>query len=138
MSKSSFYAVYGPDGVVRRSGSHPADEIQNIQLLPGERLYHGQASPGDTIDATSGLAYTPPPEPGAPPPPDYVLARMAAYPSTASQLDTFWHAMDEGVLPRIEPFYSQIKAVKDAYPKDFVRGDRMLERGTILPPEEVI
>jgi hypothetical protein len=29
-----------------------------------------------------------------------------------------WHAMDDHHLPRVEPFYSRIKAVKDAYPKD--------------------
>jgi len=28
-----------------------------------------------------------------------------------------WHAMDDGIIPKIEPLYSEIKAVKDAHPK---------------------
>ena len=29
-----------------------------------------------------------------------------------------WHAMDRQEIARAEPFYSRLKAVKDAYPKD--------------------
>lgn len=29
-----------------------------------------------------------------------------------------WHSMNEGSAAKIEPFYSSIKAVKDAFPKD--------------------
>ena len=43
--------------------------------------------------------------------------RRAAYPEVTEQLDMLWHAMDDGILPRIEPMYSQIKAVKAAIPK---------------------
>ncbi len=49
--------------------------------------------------------------------PEYVEQRRAAYPSTVDQLDALWHAMDDGVLPIVEPFYSDIKAVKEQYPK---------------------
>jgi hypothetical protein len=28
-----------------------------------------------------------------------------------------WHAMDDGLIPKIEPMYSEIKAVKEQYPK---------------------
>ena len=31
--------------------------------------------------------------------------------------DMLWHAMDDGLIPKIEPLYSEIKAVKDKYPK---------------------
>lgn len=130
------YAIYGPDGIVRRSGTHPEDEAHNIKLEPGERIYHGRANPGDTIDETSGRVYAAP-EPMAPGlPPDYLMARIAAYPSLQSQMDSLWHAMDQGVLPKAEPFYSQIKAVKDAYPKDYDLRGRMPEPGGMLPPFE--
>lgn len=48
---------------------------------------------------------------------DYVSERRAAYPPIGGQLDDFWHAMDDNLIPRIEPFYSRVKAVKDKYPK---------------------
>ena len=35
----------------------------------------------------------------------------------ADQLDALWHAMDTGTTPKIEPFYSQIKLIKDKFPK---------------------
>lgn len=51
------------------------------------------------------------------PQPKYVYDRKAAYPSYGDQLDMLWHAMDDGVIPKVEPMYSQIKAVKEQYPK---------------------
>ena len=48
---------------------------------------------------------------------DYRKARAAAYPSMADQLDALWHAMDSETTPKIEPFYSQIKLIKDKFPK---------------------
>lgn len=47
----------------------------------------------------------------------YVVERAHAYPSYGNQFDTLWHAMDNGQLPKIEPFYSDIKSVKEKYPK---------------------
>lgn len=47
----------------------------------------------------------------------YEKERTAAYPSLGNQLDALWHAMDANVLPRIEPMYSEIKAVKELFPK---------------------
>lgn len=49
--------------------------------------------------------------------PTYVDYRSLAYPSIGSQIDALWHAMDDGLLPKIEPMYSDIKSVKDKYPK---------------------
>lgn len=46
-----------------------------------------------------------------------IANRVVAYPPIGDQLDMFWHAMNDGVIPKIEPFYSDIKAVKDKYPK---------------------
>ena len=47
----------------------------------------------------------------------YSERRRAEYPQITDQLDALWHAMDQGTLPKVEPFYSQIKTVKDRYPK---------------------
>lgn len=48
---------------------------------------------------------------------DYVKFRVSHYPPISDQMDMLWHAMNNGVLPKVEPFYSDIKAVKDAFPK---------------------
>jgi hypothetical protein len=34
--------------------------------------------------------------------------------------------MDTGQIPKAEPFYSSIKAVKDTYPKDITNADNTL------------
>lgn len=47
----------------------------------------------------------------------YKKYRQRSYPAVGDQLDSLWHAMDQNVFPKVEPFYSQIKAVKDTYPK---------------------
>lgn len=49
--------------------------------------------------------------------PQYVRDRRSAYPTFGDQLDMLWHAMDDGVIPKIEPMYSEIKAVKEQFPK---------------------
>jgi hypothetical protein len=43
--------------------------------------------------------------------------RRRNYPSIPDQLDALWHAMNNGTMPKAEPFYSKIKAVKDRFPK---------------------
>ncbi len=65
-----------------------------------------------------GLGDPPPsmaPKPS--PAPQYDLARARAYPSLGNQFDALWHAMDDGLLPKIEPFYSDILTVKERFPK---------------------
>jgi hypothetical protein len=49
--------------------------------------------------------------------PEYIDQRKYAYPEIGDQLDMLWHAMDDGLIPKIEPMYSEIKAVKEQYPK---------------------
>ena len=39
------------------------------------------------------------------------------YPGVKEQLDMLWHAMDEDASKRLEPFYTNIKTVKDSNPK---------------------
>jgi len=47
---------------------------------------------------------------------EYKTARK--YPSLGDQLDMLWHAIDNGTLNKTSDFYTAIKAVKDAHPKE--------------------
>lgn len=47
----------------------------------------------------------------------YAHDRVLEYPPIADQLDALWHAMDQGLLPKIEPMYSTVLAVKQKHPK---------------------
>jgi|Laugresp1bdmlbsn_1035097.scaffolds.fasta_scaffold03626_3 hypothetical protein len=49
--------------------------------------------------------------------PNYASARKSMYPNTAEQLDMLWHAMDSDQLPKVQPFYDTINAIKIANPK---------------------
>ena len=40
------------------------------------------------------------------------------YPSLGDQLDMLWHAIDNNALNKTSDFYTAIKAVKDAHPKE--------------------
>lgn len=46
----------------------------------------------------------------------YKTARQ--YPPIGDQLDMLWHAIDNGTLNKTSDFYTAIKAVKDAHPKE--------------------
>jgi gamma-glutamylcysteine synthetase len=46
----------------------------------------------------------------------YKTARQ--YPSIGDQLDMLWHAIDTNSLNKTSDFYTAIKAVKDAHPKE--------------------
>lgn len=48
---------------------------------------------------------------------DYRAQRASEYPSVADQMDMMWHAMNDGQISKVEPFYSEILAVKVRYPK---------------------
>lgn len=56
--------------------------------------------------------YVPPPVPKT-----YKELRADSYPSVVDQLDALWHAMDDGILPKNNGFYTEIQAVKIKYPK---------------------
>jgi hypothetical protein len=60
------------------------------------------------------------PPPGMIPPPHdepYQFKRRSQYPPMGDQMDALWHAMKDGILPKVEPFFSEIEAVKTRYPK---------------------
>ena len=44
--------------------------------------------------------------------------RLRQYPPLGDQLDMLWHAIDNGTLNKTSDFYTAIKAVKDAHPKE--------------------
>ncbi len=48
----------------------------------------------------------------------YQRDRQPEYPSISDQLDMLWHAMDTGILPKVDSFYSINKSIKDKYPKE--------------------
>jgi hypothetical protein len=48
----------------------------------------------------------------------YKEQRAKQYPSIGDQLDMLWHAIDNGTLNKTSDFYTAIKAVKDAHPKE--------------------
>jgi hypothetical protein len=48
----------------------------------------------------------------------YTDLRARNYPAIQEQLDMLWHGMNDGKVNKIEPFYSEIKAIKDKFPKN--------------------
>ena len=48
---------------------------------------------------------------------EYQRKRIFEYPRVEDQLDMLWHAMDDGILTKVDAFYDANKAIKDKYPK---------------------
>lgn len=87
----------------------------NLEMFEGYQLVSTSEERPDVVGKwfNDGIALTD----SFNPLPNYVLNRKKNYPPVGDQLDAIWHAMDKGVLPMVEPFYSDIKTVKDSYPK---------------------
>lgn len=113
----SNFTIFTEDGSISRVVSCPENEIE-MQLRSGEQHVIGWADPEkDSVDPTT-LLIVKNGRPGLPPRVEtYADIRRRMYPSAAEQLDMLWHAMDADASARLEPFYSTIKAVKDAVPK---------------------
>ena len=94
---------YITDGKHLIAHGHCQDGLEHHNARDGARLFTGKP-PKDLL---------PPPLPEL----GYSSKRSAAYPGVGEQLDCLWHAMDEGTLPKVDPFYSNILAVKQAHPK---------------------
>jgi hypothetical protein len=120
-----FYAVYDKTGSIIRSGSVPAHAI-GYQLIDPENEFlietDHEADPAtdeihhETQTVKKGVK-TPMPAPGTfEALPEYVQNRVMLYPSVQEQMDMLWHAMDDGVSPKIEPWYSLIKGIKESHP----------------------
>jgi hypothetical protein len=119
----SKHAVYDADGVIQYTIHCPDDQDVNQVAPPGMSLYTGPTLPTDKIDPVTVTVIpnaVPPMVIPLPPPPDpaYVKSRRMAYPKIEQQLEWMWQAMDAGTLPKIEPWYGQIAAVKAKFPKE--------------------
>jgi hypothetical protein len=112
------FVIYNNTGEILRSGTCQDQDFELQVLTSDELIIEASADPAkDIINIQTGEVVG-----GGKPPPlvyiDYRTARRQAYPAISDQLDMLWHAMDNNTLTRVEPFYSRIKAVKEAYPKD--------------------
>lgn len=96
-----FY-LYDSDNNLISEGSCP-DGDENLQAQNGELVGLG--------DTPENIVYPAEPEK----PVEYI--RKHTYPPIGDQLDMLWHAMDNGTLPKVTPFYDAIKRVKDENPK---------------------
>ena len=94
---------YLTDGKYLLACGHCQDGVEHHNARDGAHIIIGK-HPEDLLPP-------PMPEPG------YAAKRSANYPSIGEQLDCLWHAMDDGILPKVEPFFSKILAVKQAHPK---------------------
>lgn len=112
------FTIYSPSGEILRSGICQDEMLEHQANGPDESVVEAQSDPEvDSVNPETGEIIVG----GKPAPPvdmDYRKARLEQYPPLNEQLDMLWHAMDQNVLPRVEPLYSRLKAVKLAYPKD--------------------
>jgi hypothetical protein len=48
---------------------------------------------------------------------EWLLQRVASYPKVGDALNALFDAMKAGVISKVEPWYNQCEAVKEAFPK---------------------
>ena len=89
------------DGFLTKRGECEEKFIDGI-AEPGETLYYGHPDPSLKPKEIEH---------------SWSVLRRNNYPDVGIQMDWLWHAMDAGTLPKIEPFYSEILAVKSRFPK---------------------
>lgn len=105
------FVIYNAAGAILRTGNCP-EEDWALQVTEGESIIEAQACcVNDAVNPETGEIIHDGAAPVAPPPAP--VPQPAAL-STATQLDLLWQAMDAGTFPKAEPFYSAIKAQKDA------------------------
>lgn len=117
-----YYTIYNKlTGEIIRTGSGSQEMFDyDIQHLSADEDYIEEAASAelDIINpVTKTVLKNQKPKP-AQVVKDYAEVRYGLYPSVQEQLDMLWHAMDQGQMPKVEPFYSSIKAIKQAVPKD--------------------
>lgn len=105
------YVIYNAAGEILRVGSAPEEELSN-QVYEGEFMIEGEACcVKDAVNPETGeiipdgrqtpvAQFTPPAPTGSLP--------------VTQQLDLLWQAMDSGTFPKAEPFYSAVKAAREA------------------------
>lgn len=107
------FVIYNAAGEILRIGNCPEDAVE-LQVYEGEFLLEGSADCKlDSVDPQTATVI-----PNGRPLQALTAMPMAPAPSdtlpVATQLDLLWQAMDAGTFPKAEPFYSAIKAQKDA------------------------
>lgn len=107
------FVIYDGTGKILRTGSCP-EEDWGLQAKEDELITEATACcVNDAVNPQTGEIIH-----GGNPSPLSAPESSAAPPSsglsTATQLDLLWQAMDAGTFPKAEPFYSAIKAQKEA------------------------
>ena len=109
------FVIYNAQGQILRTGYCPAEDFQ-FQAQDGELITEAMACcVNDSVDPATGEIIH-----GGNPTPQTAPSLLGPGPvgssglSTETQLDLLWQAMDAGTFPKAEPFYSAIKAQKDA------------------------
>lgn len=128
------YAIHNEAGDILRTISVHEDFI-DMQLQEGEFAFqHDDARWHDRVDVATGTLVKQD-EPKPPEVPQWVKARRNAYPHYLEQLDMLWHAMDAGEIPKADRFYSAIKKIKDAIPKEVTAAPTVVYTVDPTPPE---
>ena len=114
------FIVYSEAGEILRAGRCP-DSAFDLQAQAGEFLLEGKADVAqDAVDVqelTVIVGGRVNPISDALPSETYVAIRKRLYPSVEQQMDMLWHSMNRDEIPKAEPFFTVLKAVKDAVPK---------------------
>lgn len=107
------FVIYNAQGQILRTGYCPAEDFA-LQAQDGELITEAQACcVNDAVNpATGEIIHGGNPNPPGMPSPS--MPTQGAGLSTEAQLDLLWQAMDAGTFPKAEPFYSAIKAQKEA------------------------
>ena len=110
------YLKVASSGIVTAFLECPEEARGHLTLDPGERVVQFDYGPVDHSRRWrfDGAALR---DAGLFVEPCYSDMRRADYPPVGEQLDCLWHAMDDGILPKVEPFFSKILAVKQTHPK---------------------
>lgn len=110
------YTIYDNTGKILQSGYGEQSTFSSLlSLFPNAEIIEQSSDPRfDTVDTITKAVK---PNTKIPETLDYKQARIQAYPAIREQLDMLWHAMNNGDMPKSEPFYSTLKDIKDAFPK---------------------
>lgn len=114
------FTIYDSSGNIIVSGRVLTEDLPHqLDRYPGAFLVEQESDPStDIVDPVTNTILKGQRPPPPPPVKTYDQNRLNLYPDVGEQLDMLWHAMDTGTLTKAEPFYTYIKTIKDAYPKD--------------------
>lgn len=116
MSAYKLFTIYDSNGNIVETGGMPEHSFHLKTVPAGLFLIEEDSDPHtDKVDVITKKVIRGGKEKPAP---NYRDAREDLYPSLQEQMDMLWHSMDTDQIPKAEPFYSTIKNIKQAYPKD--------------------